>query len=67
GVGMIPRGEVGLIFAALGASQLASVVESEEVAIVVLMVVLTTLAAPLILSRMLKSDPPTVEPPVPIT
>jgi Na+:H+ antiporter len=66
GVGMIPRGEVGLIFAALGASQLASVVESEEVAIVVLMVVLTTLAAPLILSRMLKSDPPTVEPPVPI-
>ncbi|MGC2241298.1 MAG: cation:proton antiporter [Acidimicrobiia bacterium] len=67
GVGMIPRGEVGLIFAALGASQLAAVVESEEVAIVVLMVVLTTLAAPLILSRMLKSDPPVVEPPVPMT
>ncbi len=67
GVGMIPRGEVGLIFAALGAAQLSSVVESEEVAIVVLMVVLTTLAAPLILSRMLKSDPPAVEPPVPIT
>lgn len=67
GVGMIPRGEVGLIFAALGATQLAAVVESEEVAIVVLMVVLTTLVAPLILSRMLKSDPPTIEPAVPLT
>jgi Na+:H+ antiporter len=56
GVGMIPRGEVGLIFAALGATQLSSIVENEEVAIVVLMVVLTTLAAPLILSRMLRTE-----------
>lgn len=57
GVGMIPRGEVGLIFAALGASQLSAVVGSAENAIVVLMVVVTTLLAPLILNRMLRSRP----------
>lgn len=54
GVGMIPRGEVGLIFAALGASQLASVVTPEEVAIVVLMVILTTLGPPFVLTRLLR-------------
>lgn len=54
GVGMIPRGEVGLIFAALGATQLSAVVGREEVAIVVLMVVVTTLAGPLILQRLLR-------------
>ncbi len=52
GVGMIPRGEVGLIFAALGASQL-SVVGPEEVAIVVMMVILTTLGPPFVLARLL--------------
>lgn len=54
GVGMIPRGEVGLIFAALGASQLSTVVGAQEVAIVVLIVVLTTLGAPLALERILR-------------
>jgi Kef-type K+ transport system membrane component KefB len=57
GVGMIPRGEVGLIFAALGATQLSSIVGDEEIAIVVLMVVLTTLIAPIILGRLLKTSP----------
>jgi Kef-type K+ transport system membrane component KefB len=57
GVGMIPRGEVGLIFAALGATQLASVVGDEEIAIVVLMVVLTTLVAPIVLGRLLRKPP----------
>jgi Kef-type K+ transport system membrane component KefB len=57
GVGMIPRGEVGLIFAALGATQLSSVVGDEEIAIVVLMVVLTTLVAPVILGRLLRAAP----------
>lgn len=55
GVGMIPRGEVGLIFVALGATQLQSVVGSEETAIVVMMVMVTTLLAPLLLNRMLRS------------
>lgn len=53
GVGMIPRGEVGLIFASLGAAQLASVVTPEEVAIVVLMVILTTLGPPFVLTHLL--------------
>jgi Kef-type K+ transport system membrane component KefB len=53
GVGMIPRGEVGLIFAALGADRLSSVVTAEEVAVVVLMVILTTLGPPIVLSRLL--------------
>jgi Kef-type K+ transport system membrane component KefB len=57
GVGMIPRGEVGLIFAALGATQLSAVVSPGDNAIVVLMVVITTLLAPLILNRMLKKQP----------
>ncbi len=68
GVGMIPRGEVGLIFAALGATQLSGVVGPEETAIVVMMVVVTTLAAPIVLSRMLlttsaseRSAPPALE------
>jgi Kef-type K+ transport system membrane component KefB len=53
GVGMVPRGEVGLIFAALGASQLSSVVTPEAIAIVVLMVIVTTLAPPVFLARQL--------------
>ena len=53
GVGMVPRGEVGLIFAALGASQLSSVVSPEAIAIVVFMVIVTTLAPPVILARQL--------------
>ena len=57
GVGMVPRGEVGLIFAALGASQLSAVVSPGDNAIVVLMVVVTTLLAPVILNRMLKNQP----------
>ncbi len=57
GVGMIPRGEVGLIFAALGSTQLAAVVGPEETAIVVLMVVVTTIVAPIVLNRMLRSRP----------
>jgi Kef-type K+ transport system membrane component KefB len=57
GVGMIPRGEVGLIFAALGATQLSAVIGDEEIAIVVLMVVLTTLVAPIVLGRLLKASP----------
>jgi Kef-type K+ transport system membrane component KefB len=57
GVGMVPRGEVGLIFAALGASTLSAVVSGADNAIVVLMVVVTTLLAPLILNWMLKKQP----------
>ena len=61
GVGMVPRGEVGLIFAALGANELSAVVSAGDNAIVVLMVVITTLLAPLILHRMLRKAPPDEE------
>ena len=48
GVGMIPRGEVGLIFATVGKS--LGVVDDRLYAITVIMVVLTTLVAPPFLS-----------------
>lgn len=58
---MVPRGEVGLIFAALGANELSAVVSAGDNAIVVLMVVVTTLLAPMILNRMLRNAPPDEE------
>jgi Kef-type K+ transport system membrane component KefB len=54
GVGMIPRGEVGLIFAGLGATTLSAVVGEAETATVVLMVIVTTLLGPLVLTRLLQ-------------
>jgi Kef-type K+ transport system membrane component KefB len=57
GVGMIPRGEVGLIFAAVGASLTlhgAPVVGRSAFAAVVAMVAITTLVTPPALARMLR-------------
>lgn len=51
GVGMIPRGEVGLIFARIGLA--AAVLTDPLYAAVVLMVVVSTLAAPPLLKRLL--------------
>ncbi len=45
GVGMVPRGEVGLIVASIGLS--AGAVDEREFAIVIFMVVVTTIIAPL--------------------
>ncbi len=45
GVGMVPRGEVGLIVASIGLS--AGAVDEREFAIVIFMVVVTTIVAPL--------------------
>ncbi|MEO0377323.1 MAG: cation:proton antiporter [Cyanobacteria bacterium P01_A01_bin.17] len=47
GTGMIPRGEVGLVFAGLGAS--TGVLSESLDAAVIIMVIVTTLAAPLLL------------------
>jgi Kef-type K+ transport system membrane component KefB len=44
GVGMIPRGEVGLIFASIGKS--LKVVDDATFSAVVIMVIVTTLIAP---------------------
>jgi Kef-type K+ transport system membrane component KefB len=52
GWGMVPRGEVGLIFAAVGSR--LGVVSDEEFSIIVIMVILTTLMTPPILSFLIK-------------
>jgi Kef-type K+ transport system membrane component KefB len=52
GWGMVPRGEVGLIFAAVGKG--LGVVDDEEFSIIVIMVILTTLITPPILAALLK-------------
>lgn len=53
GMGMVPRGEVGLIVVALGLS--SGAVDNTEYAIVLFVVVVTTLLAPLFLRPMIKS------------
>lgn len=47
GIGMMPRGEVGLIFAAIGSS--LGVINDDLFSAVVLMVIITTLATPILL------------------
>ena len=54
GWGMVPRGEVGLIFATIGKG--LGVVSDQVFSIIVIMVILTTLITPPILSFMLKKD-----------
>ncbi len=51
GWGMVPRGEVGLIFAAVGRG--LGVVTDEEFSVIVIMVILSTLITPPILSRLI--------------
>ena len=51
GVGMLPRGEVGLVFASIGRS--LGVVSPEVFSAIVLMVVVTTLSTPPLLKRVL--------------
>jgi Kef-type K+ transport system membrane component KefB len=52
GVGMIPRGEVGLIFAAIGRG--LGVVTDDVFSAIIVMVILTTLLTPLALTYLLK-------------
>ncbi len=52
GWGMVPRGEVGLIFAAVGRG--LGVISDEEFSVIVIMVILTTLMTPPILSYLIK-------------
>jgi Kef-type K+ transport system membrane component KefB len=55
GFGMVPRGEVGLIFATVGKS--LGVVDDRLYAITVIVVILTTLIPPPILSILIKNQP----------
>jgi Kef-type K+ transport system membrane component KefB len=59
GVGMIPRGEVGLIFAATGAS--LGVIDSRLYAIIVIMVIVTTLLPPPIIAYLIRRSPAPLE------
>lgn len=54
GVGMVPRGEVGIVVASIGAAE--GVVDAELFAVVVGMAVLTTLAAPFALRRLSRAS-----------
>jgi Kef-type K+ transport system membrane component KefB len=54
GFGMVPRGEVGLIFATIGKS--LGVVSDEVFSIIIIMVILTTLLTPPILTYLLKKE-----------
>ena len=56
GVGMIPRGEVGIVVASIGAAE--GVVDAELFAVVVGMSVLTTLIAPFVLRRLTRGVSP---------
>jgi Kef-type K+ transport system membrane component KefB len=70
GVGMIPRGEVGLIFAGIGATlmlpnaqgQMEPVIGSGTFGAVVIMVIVTTLLTPPALKWSLQRTPPVPEP-----
>ena len=55
GIGMVPRGEVGIIVAGIGAS--AGVIDARLFAVIVGMSVLTTLVVPPLLRRALAADP----------
>lgn len=54
GIGMVPRGEVGLIFASIG--QGLGVISDEVFSVIIIMVILTTLMAPPILAKLLKQQ-----------
>ncbi len=54
GVGMIPRGEVGLIFAATGKA--IGVVDDQVFSVIVIMVILSTLLTPPLLTYLLKRN-----------
>jgi len=60
GVGMIPRGEVGLVFAGIGTA--SGVLDKPLEAAIIVMVILTTFLAPPLLQFALKGEPSEEEP-----
>lgn len=55
GFGMIPRGEVGLIFASMGQS--LGVMSDEMFSVIVIMVIISTLVPPVVLTSLLRRQP----------
>lgn len=62
GIGMIPRGEVGLVFAGIGAA--SGVLDKPLQAAIIIMVILTTFVAPPLLRFAFKGEEQLVEQPV---
>ncbi len=58
GWGMVPRGEVGLIFAATGKT--LGIVDEKTFGVIVIVVILSTLLTPPVLTFLLKRNPPVV-------
>ena len=56
GIGMAPRGEVGLIFVAVATTTLSAVIDEQVIAIIIWMVINTTVIAPMLLNRILKKS-----------
>ena len=56
GIGMVPRGEVGLIFVAVATSTFSEIIGPGIIAAIVWMVINTTIIAPILLSRILKKS-----------
>ncbi|KAB2809940.1 cation:proton antiporter [Phaeocystidibacter luteus] len=54
GVGLIPRGEVGIIFASIGRA--SGVLDDRLFAVVILVVILTTLLTPPMLNKLIKAE-----------
>ncbi|MDB4855657.1 cation:proton antiporter [Acidimicrobiia bacterium] len=57
GIGMSPRGEVGLIFVAVATTTLSDVITSDIISIIIWMVITTTVIAPILLNRILQKVP----------
>ena len=57
GIGMSPRGEVGLIFVAVATTTLSDVITSDIISIIIWMVIVTTVIAPILLNRILQKVP----------
>ena len=56
GIGIVPRGEVGLIFVAVATASFSEIIGAEIIAAIVWMVINTTLIAPVLLSRIIKKS-----------
>ena len=57
GIGMSPRGEVGLIFVAVATTTLSDVITADIISIIIWMVIVTTVIAPILLNRILQKVP----------
>jgi len=57
GIGMSPRGEVGLIFVAVATTTLSDIITGDIISIIIWMVIVTTVIAPILLNRILQKVP----------